>query len=95
MKGAAKVWAVVRFGPMKKVGNEHVLQGHMIKGNVKRMDATWRLKAIDEDDTQLDLELLILPKIPVPGSLVTGEVAYAADTAVMGSRNRAEKKHKK
>lgn len=95
LKGAAKVWAVVRFEPMKKVGNEYILQGSMVKGNVKRMDATWRLKQIDEDDTQLHLELLILPKLPVPGSLVTGEVAYAADEAVMGTRNRAEKKRKK
>ncbi len=94
LKGAAKVWAVVRFGPMKKVGSEYVLSGHMVKGNVRRMDAKWRLKKIDKDDTQLNLELLIVPKLPVPGSLVTGEVAYAADTAVMGSRNRAEKKYK-
>lgn len=95
LKGAAKVWAIVRFEPMKKVGNEHVLEGKMIKGNVRRLDATWRIKSVDEDDSQLNLELLIVPKLPVPGSVVTGEVAYAADLAVMGSRNRAEKDAKK
>lgn len=95
LKGAAKVWAVVRFGPIKKVGDEWVLEGEMVKGNVKRLDAKWRLKQIDDDDSQLNLELLIVPKLPVPGSVVTGEVAYAADTAVMGSRDRAEKKYKK
>ncbi len=95
LKGAAKIWAVVRFEPIKKVGNEHILQGKMIKGNVKRMDATWRIKPMNDKDTQLNLELLIVPKLPVPGSVVTGEVAYAADLAVMGSRNRAEKASKK
>lgn len=94
LKGAAKIWAVVRFEPIKSVGNEKILEGHMVKGNVKRLDAKWRLKKIDDDDTQLNLELLIVPKLPVPGSVVTGEVAYAADTAVVGSRDRAEKKHK-
>jgi ribosome-associated toxin RatA of RatAB toxin-antitoxin module len=91
LKGAAKIWAVVRFEPPKSVNGEDVVTGSMVKGNVKRLDATWRIKKIDDQNTQLHLELLILPKLPVPGSLVTGEVAYAADEAVMGSRNRAEK----
>jgi ribosome-associated toxin RatA of RatAB toxin-antitoxin module len=91
LKGAAKIWAVVRFDPPKSVNGEDVIQGRMIKGNVDRLDAKWRIKKIDANNTQLHLELLIVPKLPVPGSLVTGEVAYAADEAVMGSRNRAEK----
>jgi ribosome-associated toxin RatA of RatAB toxin-antitoxin module len=90
LKGAAKIWAVVRFEPVKSVNGSDVVEGHMIKGNVKRMDAWWMVKKIDDTNTQLDLQLLILPKLPVPGSLVTGEVAYAADEAVMGSRNRTE-----
>lgn len=90
LKGAAKIWAVVRFEPIKTVNGEEVLEGHMVKGNVKRMDARWRVKKIDDDNTQLNLELLILPKLPVPGSMVTGEVKYAADEAVMGSRDRTE-----
>lgn len=91
LKGAAKVWAVVRFEPVKSVDGEDRLEGHMVKGNVSRLDAWWRIKKIDDENTQLNLELLIVPKLPVPGSVVTGEVAYAADEAVMGSRNRAEK----
>lgn len=91
LKGAAKLWAVVRFAPIKSVEGEERLEGHMIKGNVHRLDARWRITKIDEDNTQLSLELLILPKIPVPGSMVTKEAAYAADKAVVGSRDRAEK----
>jgi ribosome-associated toxin RatA of RatAB toxin-antitoxin module len=95
LKGAAKIWAVVRFEPIKTVNGEEVLEGHMVKGNVKRMDALWRIKKIDDDNTQLNLELVILPKLPVPGSLVTGEVKYAADEAVTGSRDKAEREFKK
>lgn len=93
LKGAAKVWAVVRFEPVKNVNGWDIVEAHMIKGNVKRLDARWRMKKIDDENTQLNLELLIVPKLPVPGSLVTGEVAYAADVAVVGSRDRAERKY--
>lgn len=92
LKGLAKVWAIVRFDAPKNAGHgKEVLQGRMIKGNVKRLDVTWRLTKIDDVNTQLNLELLIVPEIPAPGSVITGEVAYAADEAVMGLRNHSEK----
>jgi ribosome-associated toxin RatA of RatAB toxin-antitoxin module len=92
LKGAAKVWAVVRFEPIKQVDGGEVLVGHMIKGNVKRLDATWRLKKLDDSTTQVALELLIVPDLPVPDSLVVPEVAFAAAKAVEGSRDEAEKR---
>jgi ribosome-associated toxin RatA of RatAB toxin-antitoxin module len=93
LKGAAKVWAIVRFEPPKQVdGNNEVVEGHMVKGNVKRLDATWRLKKLDDSSTQVVLELLIVPDMPVPDSLVVPEVRYAAAKAVEGSRDEAEKR---
>jgi len=91
LKGAAKIWAVVRFAPMRTQGNEHILEGHMIRGNVERLDAKWRIARVDDQSSELRLEMLIVPKLPVPGSLVTGEVAYAADKAVGDVRNYAER----
>jgi ribosome-associated toxin RatA of RatAB toxin-antitoxin module len=90
LKGAARIWAVLRMEPPRTRGDETVIRGKMIKGNVKRLDATWRITRIDADNSQLNLEMLIVPSLPVPGSMVTGEVAFAADKAVMGSRERAE-----
>jgi len=92
LKGAAKVWAVVRFEPIKQVDGGEVVVGHMIKGNVKRLDATWRLKKLDDSSTQVALELLIVPDLPVPDSLVVPEVRFAAAKAVEGSRDEAEKR---
>ena len=92
LKGAAKVWAVVRFEPVKQVDGGEVVVGHMIKGNVKRLDATWRLKKLDDSSTQVALELLIVPDLPVPDSLVVPEVRFAAAKAVEGSRDEAEKR---
>jgi len=95
LHGAGKIWAVVKFGPVKKDGDSRVLSGSMVKGNVKRLDAEWRITPIDDEYTQLNCELLIEPNLPVPGSVVTGEVAYAADEAVTGSGKRAEKKRRR
>lgn len=92
LKGAAKVWAIVRFEPLKEVNGDEVVQGHMIKGNVKRLDATWRLKRIDDLSTQVVLELLIVPDLPVPDALIVPEVRFAAAKAVEGSRDEAEKR---
>ena len=92
LKGAAKVWAVVRFEPIKQVDGGEIVVGHMIKGNVKRLDATWRLKKLDDSTTQVALELLIVPDMPVPDSLVVPEVRFAAAKAVEGSRDEAEKR---
>jgi ribosome-associated toxin RatA of RatAB toxin-antitoxin module len=92
LKGAAKVWAIVRFEPVKEVDGGEVVEGHMVKGNVKRLDATWRLKKLDDTSTQVVLELLIVPDMPVPDSLVVPEVRFAAAKAVEGSRDEAEKR---
>jgi ribosome-associated toxin RatA of RatAB toxin-antitoxin module len=92
LKGAAKVWAIVRFEPVKQVNGTEVVVGHMLKGNVKRLDATWRLKKLDDVTTQVVLELLIVPDLPVPDRLVVPEAAFAAAKAVEGSRDEAEKR---
>jgi ribosome-associated toxin RatA of RatAB toxin-antitoxin module len=90
LKGAGNIWAVLRFEPLKSVQGWDVLEAHMIKGNVKRLDARWRIKKIDDENTQLNLEMLIVPKLPMPSSFVVGEVMYAADVAVKGSRDHSE-----
>src|SRR6185369_15038268 len=32
LKGAAKIWAIIRFAPPQKVGDTEVVVGHMLKG---------------------------------------------------------------
>jgi ribosome-associated toxin RatA of RatAB toxin-antitoxin module len=93
LKRAAKIWAVLRFEAPKTVDGWEVVDAHMVKGNIKRLDARWRIKKIDDENTQLNLEMVIIPKMPVPGSLVTDEASYASDVAVMGARDRSEKVH--
>jgi ribosome-associated toxin RatA of RatAB toxin-antitoxin module len=92
LKGAAKIWAVVRFTAPKTTGTESVVEGHMVKGNVERLDAKWRVIQLTETTSELHLQMLIVPKMPLPGSLVTGEVAYAADKAILDVRSAAERR---
>jgi hypothetical protein len=69
-----------------------VIQSKMVKGNVKRLDANWRIKTIDDQRSELALELTIVPDIPIPESLVMGEVRFAAAKAVTGTRDEAERR---
>ena len=100
LKGAANVWAVVRFGPITPVEGGWELVGHKVDsekektGNVKRLDAKWSVKKLDDSSTEVALELVIVPEISLPGGsgLVSPEVAYAAAKAVEGSRDEAEKR---
>ncbi len=95
MNGTVKIWAVVRFDPPKQVGNDLVITSRMLKGNVKRLDANWRIKQLDAQRSELALELTIVPALPVPESLVMPEVRYAAAKAVSGSRDEAERRRAK
>ena len=94
LKGASKVWAVLHFDAAKPSanGDDVVVVGRMLQGNVKRLDARWHLSKIDDQNTNLDLELLIVPDwiVPVPNSLVTREASNAASKAVKGLRSASE-----
>lgn len=94
LEGAGKVWAVVRFSAPETVGGEEIIRGRLVKGNVKRLDATWRIKKIDDRQSELALELLIVPDLPAPKSLITKELRKAAGKAVNGARVEAERRNR-
>lgn len=92
LKGAAKIWAIIRFDPPKKVGDTEVVVGRMIKGNVDQLSAKWKLRPADDNRTELQLEFLVVPKIPVPDSLLSSEARSAAAKAVTGMQGEAHKR---
>jgi hypothetical protein len=93
LKGAAKIWAVLRFEPPKAADGAEIIDAHLVKGNVKRLDARFRILKIDDENTELDLNMTIVPDLPIPESLITDEASYASDVAVTGSRDRAERNY--
>ncbi len=93
LNGAATVWSHSRFdAPVKEGEKGERIEGRMVEGNVETMRTTFRLRAVDDNHTILKCELLIVPKLPLPGSMVTPELAFAADQAVTSLRGRAEQK---
>ncbi|MDF3072187.1 MAG: hypothetical protein K0R38_7788 [Polyangiaceae bacterium] len=86
LKGAAKIWAIIRFEPPRKVGDTEVVVGKMIKGNVDQLSAKWKLKPAADNRTELQLEFLVVPKLPVPDSLLSSEARGSAAKAVNGIR---------
>lgn len=95
LHGAAKIWAVVRFEPPKAEGAGEVVRGRMVRGNVKRLDAVWRVRKLDETSAELALELLIIPDVPAPRALIVSEVRRAAARAVSGVRTEAERRERR
>jgi hypothetical protein len=91
LHGAANIWAVTRFGAPVPEGSGERIEGRLHgQGNVDQMLAIWHLVPVDENRTIAKLELLIVPKLPLPGSVVTPELEYAADQAVSAARDRSE-----
>jgi len=92
LKGAAKIWAIIRFDPPKTVGDTEVVTGRMLKGNVDKLSAKWKMRRTSENTTELQLEFLVVPKLPVPDSLLSSEARSAAAKAVTGMRGEALKR---
>ncbi len=93
LHGAATVWSLTRFEPPAKEGDDGVrIEGKMIDGNVDDFRAVWHIRPVDEKHSILKCELLIVPKLPLPGNVVTPELEFAADQAVTAIRERSEAK---
>jgi len=91
LKGAAKIWAIIRFDAPTKVGDAEVVSGRMLKGNVNQLSAKWKMRRTD-DGTELQLEFLVVPKVPIPDSLLSNEARGAAYKAVTGMKGEALKR---
>lgn len=96
LKGRSRIWAVLRFDPPRKAPDgTTVLEGHMIKGNVRRFDAVYRFRQVDAEGSELSLEMQIVPTLPAPRSYIVSESADASDTAVRRLRDNAQRREKK
>jgi ribosome-associated toxin RatA of RatAB toxin-antitoxin module len=95
LSGLSTVWAVVRFEAPETKGNQQIIRGRLVRGNVKRLDATWRIEKVEEQRSVLTLELLMVPSFPAPASMVSAELRKAAGKAVNAARIEAEVRHRR
>jgi hypothetical protein len=91
LHGAATLWAVTRFTAPTREGNGQRIEGKRNgPANIDDLRATWHVYSTDDYHTVLKLELLLVPRLPLPDSLITSQLAESADDAVRACRDRAE-----
>ncbi|MDI1451463.1 SRPBCC family protein [Polyangium sp. 6x1] len=93
LHGAARFWA--RMAVRKLVGAAGGIETYevsMLEGNVKDFHAVWRLRSIDEARTELELEVFLLPRLPLPASLLNTENMRGASKGVGAMRSFVEGK---
>lgn len=91
LHGAATFWAVTRFTAPARDGNGERIEGKKNgPSNLDEFLATWRIYPVDDGHTVLKLELLLIPRLPLPDSFITAQLAESADDAVRACRDRAE-----
>ncbi|GEM_PF-3917281 len=91
LNGKSQVKAVLRFAEPQRVGGVLVLTGAFREGNVDRMELVYRLEPIDAQSTRLTVEMLVVPRLPLPGPLVTEEVTGAVAHVVNNLRKQCER----
>jgi ribosome-associated toxin RatA of RatAB toxin-antitoxin module len=91
LHGAATLWAVVRFGlPVHDGAGERIEGAKTGHANVDDLRAAWKLQPIDAHHTLLKLEFLVVPSLPLPGSMITPQLEESAEDAVRACRDRVE-----
>lgn len=91
MRGLVVLWEVMRFHDLQPLApGWAIVEGFFVKGNLKTANTTWTMHAVDESTTLLELDLLIVPLVPAPPSLVDEELRDAAMQAVDAIRDRAQ-----
>lgn len=84
-------WSVMRFGPARALpGGGHVIEGRETKGNMKDAHLVITITPIDAKHSLLDVDLLLVPSIPAPQSLVDEELRDGAHDFVNGMKDRAQ-----
>jgi hypothetical protein len=91
LKGAAHLWGVVRFvGPAVRPDGARIEGNYLRQGNVSAFHCLWSYRRVDDTHTALHLALLVLPKIPLPESVIESELTSACRDAVQGVKSFVE-----
>jgi hypothetical protein len=90
--GMIMLWQVVRFEPLKTTapGNE-LLQGKLVRGNVRAADIQLTIRVIDPQTTIIACDLLITPEMAAPQAAVDEELRDAAFHAVQAIQFHSHK----
>lgn len=92
MHGLITLWNVVRFAPPKVISpGLEVVQGALVKGNVKQLRIVVTMRSVDPARTVLTVDLLMTPEFMAPQAAVDEELRDAAQNAVDGVKDKSER----
>ncbi len=96
LNGVVKMWAEIEMPVKPAVSADGVetFETRFVKGNVKDLAATWRLRKIDEETTELSLEVFLDPGMPLPTGLINKENLGGSSDGVAAMRAHAEQAKK-
>ncbi len=84
-------WEVMRFGPSRALpGGVHVVEGRGVKGNMKDGHLVITIKPVDAKHSLLGVDLLLVPNMPAPQSMVDEELRDAALDFVNGLKDKSQ-----
>lgn len=84
-------WSVMRFGPARSLqGGGFVVEGRETKGNMKDGHLVITMKPVDAKHSLLKVDLLLVPSMPAPQSLVDEELRDGATDLANGLKDRAQ-----
>jgi len=81
----------MRFAPVKSVGNAYVVEGNaLLKGDMKAGHTIITVKPIDAKHSLLQVDVLLVPKLPAPQSFIDEELRDGALDFVNGLKDKAQ-----
>lgn len=91
LHGAVKMWTRIELPKPTTIDGVETWETRFIEGNIDDFKAIWRLRRVDDETTELSLEVFLKPKIPLPNDLLNEENLSGSAKGVMAMRDRAEK----
>lgn len=88
MGGASKIWAELKLKPKKNTGATRVIEGKMLKGNVKHFGARWEVTPHESGKTLVAFSLLVDPDLPMPSKMVSAENQKSARKTIRALRKQ-------
>ena len=84
-------WEVMRFGPPRPLpGGAFVVEGRGVRGNMKDGHMIITMRPIDAKHSLLKVDLLLVPSLPAPQSMIDEELRDAALDFANGLKDTAQ-----
>lgn len=80
----------MRFSPIRSVGSAFVLEAHAVTGDMKQGHTVITIKSVDAKHSLLQVDVLLVPKLPAPQSFIDEELRDGALDFVNGLKDKAQ-----